>query len=192
MILSFAQLTGRGLGIRDPGSGVRSRKASPLTGPRIPGPRSRIPVRRDIFKRLLTPDITTLWVVAFLLLCTYLLNSLVFKPILQVIDQRTNAVRGARELADSAAQKATAAAAQYDQTLNAARSEVYGQMDDMRKAALDKRASLLAATRATVEQELKTATTSVQQESQSARETLDRDTHNLASAIVTRVLGRAS
>ena len=141
---------------------------------------------------MLTPDITTLWVVAFLLLCTYLLNSLVFKPILQVIDQRTNAVRGARELADSAAQKATAAAAQYDQTLNAARSEVYGQMDDMRKAALDKRASLLAATRATVEQELKTATTSVQQESQSARETLDRDAHNLASAIVTRVLGRAS
>ena len=157
-----------------------------------PGSQSRIPALRDTFKRLLTPDITTLWVVAFLLLCTYLLNSLVFKPILQVIDQRTNAVRGARELADSAAQKATAAAAQYDQTLNAARSEVYGQMDDMRKAALDKRASLLAATRATVEQELKTATTSLQQESQSARETLDRDANNLASAIVTRVLGRAS
>ena len=65
-------------------------------------------------------------------------------------------------------------------------------MDDMRKVALDKRASLLAATRATVEQELKTATASVQQESQSARETLDRDANNLAGAIVNRVLGRAS
>ena len=38
-------------------------------------------------------------------------------------------------------------------------------MDDMRKAALDKRAALLAATRATVEQELSTATARVQQES---------------------------
>ncbi len=141
---------------------------------------------------MLTPDITTLWVVAFLLLCTYLLNSLVFKPILQVIDQRTSAVRGARELAESASHKATAAAAEYDQKLNAARTEVYGQMDDMRKVALDKRAALLAATRATVEQELKTATASVQQESQSARETLDRDANNMAGAIVNRVLGRAS
>ena len=141
---------------------------------------------------MLTPDITTLWVVAFLLLCTYLLNSLVFKPIVQVIDQRAGAVRGARELADSAAHKAAAAAAEYDQTLNTARAEVYGQMDDMRKTALDKRASLLAATRATVEQELKSATARVQQESQTARETIERDANNLAGAIVSRVLGRAS
>lgn len=141
---------------------------------------------------MLTPDITTLWVVAFLLLCTYLLNSLVFKPILQIIDQRTSAVRGARELADSASHKATAAAAQYDQKLNAARAEVYGQMDEMRKAALDKRASLLAATRIAVEQELQTASARVQHESQTARESLDRDANNLAGAIVSRVLGRAS
>jgi len=141
---------------------------------------------------LLTPDITTLWVVAFLLLCTYLLNTLVFKPILQVIDQRTNAVRGARELADSAAQKATAAAGEYDLKVNAARAEVYGQMDQMRKAALDQRAARLASTRATVEQELKTATARVQQEKQAAREMLDRDAQSLAGAIVSRVLGRAS
>jgi F-type H+-transporting ATPase subunit b len=141
---------------------------------------------------LLTPDITTLWVVAFLLLCTYLLNTLVFKPILQVIDQRTNAVRGARELADSAAQKATAAAGEYDLKVNAARAEVYGHMDQMRKAALDQRAALLVSTRATVEQELKTATARVQQEKQAAREMLDRDAQSLAGAIVSRVLGRAS
>jgi F-type H+-transporting ATPase subunit b len=147
---------------------------------------------RDTINRLLTPDITTLWVVGFLLLCTYLLNSLVFKPILQVIDQRTNAVRGARELADSAAQKATAAAAEYDQKLNAARADVYQQMDSMRKSALDKRADLLAATRATVTQELSTATARVQQESADARAVLDRDANTLAGAIVSRVLGRAS
>jgi len=141
---------------------------------------------------LLTPDITTLWVVGFLLLCTFLLNSLVFQPILRVIDERTTAVRGAKELAESAAQKATAAAAEYDQTLNTARAEVYRQMDDMRKSALDKRAELLAATRSTVEQELKTAAARVQQESNEARAALDRDANTLAGAIVSRVLGRAS
>ena len=139
---------------------------------------------------MLTPDITALWVVGFLLLCTYLLNALVFTPILRVIDERATAVRGARELADSAAQRAAAAAAEYDQKLNTARAEIYGQMDDMRKAALDKRAELLAATRATVGQELSAATSRVQQESTEARAALDRDASSLAGAIVSRVLGR--
>lgn len=147
---------------------------------------------RDILNRLLTPDITTLWVVGFLLLCTYLLNTLVFKPIIQVIEQRAGAVRSARELAESAAQKATAAAAEYDHKLNAARADVYHQMDDVRRVALDKRAELLAGTRATVEKELSTATARVQQDSKEARAALDRDASNLAGAIVARVLGRAS
>lgn len=141
---------------------------------------------------MLTPDITVLWVVGFLLLCTYLLNTLVFKPIMRVIDERAAAVRGARELADSAAQKATTAGAEYDQKLNTARAEVYGQMDDMRKVALDKRADLMASTRATVEHELAAASARVQQESKEARAALDRDASNLAGAIVSRVLGRAS
>ena len=141
---------------------------------------------------MLTPDITVLWVVGFLLLCTFLLNTLVFKPILRVINERATAVRGARELADSAATKATAAAAEYDQKLNTARAEVYQQMDDMRKAALDKRAELLASTRAAVEQEIATASGRVQHESQEARAALDREASALAGAIVSRVLGRAS
>jgi F0F1-type ATP synthase membrane subunit b/b' len=65
-------------------------------------------------------------------------------------------------------------------------------MDDMRKQALDKRADLLASTRATVEQELKTATARVQQESNDARAALDRDAATLAGAIVSRVLGRTA
>ena len=154
--------------------------------------RGIVPDGRDTIKRLLTPDITTLWVVGFLLLCTLLLNNMVFQPILRIIDARATAVRGAKELAESAAQKATAAAAEYDQKLNIARGEVYRQMDDMRKSALDKRAELLAATRATVEQELKTAAARVQQESKEARAALDRDASNLAGAIVSRVLGRAT
>ena len=141
---------------------------------------------------MLTPDITTLWVVGFLLLCTYLLNTLVFVPILRIIEERAGAVRGAKELAESSAQKAAAAAAEYDKKLNTARAEVYRQMDEMRKAALDKRAELLASTRATVEQELRAATKRVQQESEEARAALDRDASTLAGAIVSRVLGRAS
>jgi len=138
------------------------------------------------------PDISTLWVVFFLLLCTALLNTLVFQPILKVVDQRTAAVRGARELADSAATKAAAAAAEYDQKLNAARATVYKQIDDTRRAALEKRAALLADTRAAVEREAKAATARVSQESADARSALEHEATGLADAIVTRMLDRAS
>ena len=140
----------------------------------------------------MTPDFSTLWVVFFLLLCTALLNALIFKPILRVIDQRTAAVRGARELAESAATKAAAAAAEYDRTLNAARVDVYAQIDETRRAALEKRAQLLSETKTAVEHEAQTATARVRQETAEARASLDRDASQLADAIVTRVLGRAS
>jgi F-type H+-transporting ATPase subunit b len=138
------------------------------------------------------PDISTLWVVFFLLLCTFILNTLIFQPILKVIDQRTAAVRGARELAESASTKAAAAAAEYDTKLNAARTEVYKQIDDTRRAALEKRAQLLAETRDAIAHEAQSASARVSQESADARAALDRDASTLANAIVTRVLDRAS
>lgn len=140
----------------------------------------------------MTPDLSTLWVVFFLLLCTVLLNTLIFKPLLQAVDQRSGAVRDARELAESASRKAADASAQYDRTLNAARIEVYTHLDETRRAALEKRAALLAETRAEVEQQSHAALARVQQDSAAAREALDREAATLAGAIVTRVLGRAS
>lgn len=138
------------------------------------------------------PDQSTLWVVVLLLITTVLLNSLIFKPVLRVIDERSRTVRGAREVAESASQKATAASAEYHDKLQRARAEVYRQMDDMRRSALDKRAALMGETRQTVESELSTATLRIRQESETARAALDRDAETLAGAIVARVLGRAS
>jgi F-type H+-transporting ATPase subunit b len=138
------------------------------------------------------PDLSALWVIVFLLLTVYLLNTLIFQPILKVIEARTKAVSDARDLAQSAADRATAANTEYAQRLNAARSEVYRQMDENRRRAMDQRAALLGETRATVEQELAAATARVNQQAADARATLDREAENMAGAIVTRVLGRAS
>jgi F-type H+-transporting ATPase subunit b len=138
------------------------------------------------------PDLSALWVIFFLLLTTYLLNTLIFQPILKVIEARNKAVTDARDLAQSAAQRATTANTEYTQKLNAARSEVYRQMDEKRRAAMDNRAAVLAETRATVERELSDATRRVQQQTADARATIDREAESLAGAIVSRVLGRAS
>ena len=137
------------------------------------------------------PDITTLWVVLLLLLTVVLLNTLVFKPILAVIEARLKAVVDARDLAETASHRAQAAATEYNEKLTAARAAVYREMDDKRRVALDKRAALLGDTKAVVEKELADATARVRQQSEEARGALDRDADALAGAIVARVLGRA-
>ena len=138
------------------------------------------------------PDITTLWVIGFVLLTVFLVNTLIFKPIIAVIEARLKAVSDARELAHTAADRARAASAEYNEKLGTARSEIYGEMDDKRRAALNARAAVLGDTKATVERELTAATTRVQQEAAAARASLDREAETMAGAIVSRVLGRAS
>lgn len=138
------------------------------------------------------PDITVLWVIFLVLLTVYLLNTLVFQPILRVIEARLKAVSDARDLAESAAERARQAAAEYDEKLGVARAAVYHQMDDKRRVALEKRAALVGETKAIIENELKDATGRVEQQAAAARASLDREADALAGAIVARVLGRAS
>lgn len=138
------------------------------------------------------PDITALWVIALLMICVFVLNTLIFTPILAMSESRAKAVRDARELAASAAQKATDASATFDRTLATARAEVYGQMDEARRAALAKRAAIMAETKQETERALHDATTRLADQAVAARTSLERDAAALAGDIVGRVLGRTA
>ena len=138
------------------------------------------------------PDITALWVIALLLICVFVLNTLIFKPILAMSESRAKAVRDARELAASAAQKAAEASATFDRTLASARAEVYGQMDEARRTAMAKRAAVMAETKQETERDLHAATTRLADQAAAARTSLERDAAALAGDIVGRVLGRTA
>lgn len=138
------------------------------------------------------PDLSVLWVIALLMLCVFVLNTLIFKPILHVIESRTGAVRDARELAASAATKAAQATEQFDRTLGSARAEVYKQMDDARRIALDKRAAIMADTKREAEAALSDATSRLDSQASAARAALESEANNLAGEIVNRVLGRTA
>ena len=138
------------------------------------------------------PDITTLWVIVLVLLTIFLVNTLIFKPILAVIEARLKAVSDARTLAQTAAERARAASAEYNDKLGAARSEVYREMDEKRRAALASRSATLGETKAVVERDVTEASTRVRHEAAAARATLDREAEAIADTIVARVLGRAS
>ena len=136
------------------------------------------------------PDLTVFWVIFFILLSGIILNGLILKPVLRVMNEREGAVKSARQLAESATSQAQAATAEFDARTQAARADIYREMDEKRRRALERRSELLAQTRAQVEQEILTARESVRSQATAARVRLEQEATGLAGEIVERVLGR--
>ena len=136
------------------------------------------------------PDLTVFWVIFFILLTGIILNGLILKPVLRVMSEREDAVKSARRLAESAAAQAQTATAEFETRTQAARTDIYREMDEKRRRALERRSELLAQTRTQVEQEIAKARESLRTQTTAARATLEQDATGLAGDIVERVLGR--
>ena len=136
------------------------------------------------------PDLSVVWVIFFVLLLTVILDRLLFKPILRVIEERERAIKSARELAEKSAAEARAATAEFDRKIAEARGEIYKQMDEMRRAALAERSEILARTRAQAEAEVAAAAATLQADAEEARRRLSAEADALGAAAAERILGR--
>lgn len=136
------------------------------------------------------PNLSILWVIALVLLLTVILDRLLFRPITRVVQERERRIASARQLAEESAAKAQAATAEFEEKIAVARGEVYRQMDDMRRSALERRAALLAETRRETEAELAKATGQVQADAKEARARLARDADALGREVAERILGQ--
>jgi F-type H+-transporting ATPase subunit b len=136
------------------------------------------------------PDVSVVWVIFFVLLLTVVLDRLLFKPLLRVMAERQRAITSARELAERSANEARLAVAEFDRKTSEARAELYKQMDEMRRTALDERSAILSRTRAEAEAEIAAASARLQSEAEEARRRLSTDAEVLGGAVADRILGR--
>ncbi len=136
------------------------------------------------------PDLSVVWIIVFVILLSVILDRLLLRPVTDVMQRREGAIRSARDLAESSRARAQAAADEFESKTRAARTEVYRQMDESRRAALDHRAEILATTRAEVDKTAAAAGERLRAQAASARAQIDRDADALATTIVERVLGR--
>ena len=136
------------------------------------------------------PDLSTAWIIVFVLVLSVILDRTLLSPITRVMRQREDAVRSSQEAAESSRVRAIAANEEFESMTRAARAEVYRHMEETRRAALDGRAEILAATRAEVERTMTDATGTIRSQAAAARAQIDRDADTLATTIVERVLGR--
>ena len=112
------------------------------------------------------PDVSVVWVIFFVLLLTVVLDRLLFKPLLRVMAERQRAITSARELAERSANEARLAVAEFDRKTSEARAELYKQMDEMRRTALDERSAILSRTRVEAEAEIAAASARLQSEAE--------------------------
>lgn len=136
------------------------------------------------------PDLSVAWVIGFVLVLSVVLDRLLLRPLTRVMSAREGAIRAARELAESSRARAQAATEELEAKTRAARAELYRQMDEKRRSALERRAVLVADTRREIEKSTTEATERLRTQAAAARGQLERDAGQLATTIVERVLGR--
>jgi F-type H+-transporting ATPase subunit b len=136
------------------------------------------------------PDLSVFWVVSLLLILAVILDRLIFRPILQVVKKREDAVSSAQALAEQASREAREAVTEFDRETQAARAGIYKQMDEMRQIVLTERAALLAATKQEVESSLAEARGRLAQDVATAKAGLAADAEALAVEATTQILGR--
>ncbi len=136
------------------------------------------------------PNLSVVWVIFFILVLTVVVDGLLLKPVLGVIRRREEAIESARELARRSATEAQAATAEFDRKTTAARAEMYREMDEMRRAALGRRAEIVAQTRAEADAQVSEAVTRLDAEAVAARRNLEADAQALGAAAAEKILGR--
>jgi F-type H+-transporting ATPase subunit b len=136
------------------------------------------------------PNLSVIWVIFFILVLTFVVDRLLLRPVLGVIRRREEAIESARELARRSATEAQAASTEFERRTAAARAELYRDMDDMRRAALGRRAEIVAETRAEAEAQVADAAKRLEAEAAEAKHRLESDAQILGGAAAEKILGR--
>lgn len=136
------------------------------------------------------PNLSVIWVIFFILVLTLVVDRLLLRPVLGVIKKREDATGSARALAERSAVEAKAAADEFERKTSAARAELYKEMDEMRRGALNRRAEIVAQTRAEAESQVADAARRFDAEAREAKARLEAEAQALGAAAAEKILGR--
>jgi F-type H+-transporting ATPase subunit b len=126
--------------------------------------------------------------VLIILLFYFILRSIFFKPLLQVMAERDSRTAGARKAAEGAQAAAAEKVRQYQEALKHARGQVYAEQEAARKKLLDERAAQLKEARLHGSAEISAAKERVDAELAAARREIEASAAQLAAEIARRIL----
>jgi F-type H+-transporting ATPase subunit b len=129
----------------------------------------------------------------FLVLLLYVyLRFIFFKPMASVLGQRYELTEGARQSAARSLENAAHKAAQYEESLRAARNEIYREQEEIRRQWREEQTARIAEARKRAEAMVKEARANLAREADQARQGLELQVRDLAGRITEHVLAGAA
>jgi len=123
----------------------------------------------------------------------FVLKSLIFRPIEQVLEERRKRTLGAIEASEATLKEVERKSAEYETALSAARSEIYQGVENNREALIAEQAKSLEQARAKASELVAAAKSEIETETAQARAGLAAEAERLADEIAGRILsGRTS
>jgi F-type H+-transporting ATPase subunit b len=122
----------------------------------------------------------------------FVLDRLLFRPFMAVLDQREMSTRGVAGDAASDRAAANALRAQFDSSIAEAKAAAHAEAEAIRRDTQTREAAIFDDAKAAVAERHATLRSALEQEASSARASLRGEARALADAMVTAVLGRKS
>ncbi|MBL8149853.1 MAG: ATP synthase F0 subunit B [Blastocatellia bacterium] len=140
---------------------------------------------------LLTPDYS-LFVTFFIFLAlVFVLNRLMLRPIMGVIEERERLTSGAMHEAKKMGHDYDQRLSKYEEQIRAARSESYQMLENKRKDALTERDKLIAQVKSEVGQSIEASRLEIEKSSNEAKNQLEAEARAMANTIASNLLKRS-
>jgi F-type H+-transporting ATPase subunit b len=136
------------------------------------------------------PNWTVLPIVLFLIILTYLLNRLFFRPMSATIAERHNRIEGARHQADEIRRQLQARQDDFDRKLRDARRESGRQIAGVKDQALEEKGAIVSAKRSEAEAMLNEAKMEIRNKAEQASRELEKQSQAFAVQIASQILKR--
>ena len=138
----------------------------------------------------LIPDGTLLIHIAIIISMVFVLNRLLFKPVLRTLSDREARTHGRTDEARETIRKVGESLSRYENSLRQARAEGYSLLEQRQSEANGERQLKVAEVRREVEEQLGQGKDEIQSQAEQARATLLGDAERVAADIKAQVLRR--
>ena len=138
----------------------------------------------------LIPDGTILIHIVIIISMVFVLNRLLFKPVLRTLGDRETRTHGRTDEARETVRKVGESLSRYENSLRQARAEGYSLLEHEQSEANGERQRRVAEVRREVEEQLGREKNGIQSQAEQARATLLGEAERVAGEIKTQVLRR--
>jgi F-type H+-transporting ATPase subunit b len=139
---------------------------------------------------VLAIDASAIVVFVTALILVWVLNTLLFKPVNRVLDERERRTRGYHSEARAILAECDHKLSRYEAAIRQARAENYTMLEQKRREALQRRTELIAVTKQKIGQQLTEARRQIAEQVAEAKSQLEGEAPLIARRISNSVLGR--